>query len=67
MGIDLATRPDADWLDAVEGEINDVDLVLKCLNRDSAKLCQTCDAVLATGELESRPMLARCASTKQPR
>ena len=66
-GIDLATRPDAAWLHEVEGELNDTDLVLKCLARDSAKICQTCDAAQASGELEGRPMLARCASTKQPR
>ena len=66
-GIDLANRPEAAWLDTVEGEIDDVDLVLKCLARDSAKMCQTCDAATTSGELEARPMLARCASTKQPR
>ena len=67
VGIDLATRPDAEWLDTVEGELNDTDLVLKCLARDSAKMCQTCDTAQAAGELEQRPTLARCASTKQPR
>lgn len=65
--IDLATRPDGEWLDTVQNELNDTDLVLKCLARDSAKMCQTCDAAQAAGELESRAMLARCASTKQPR
>lgn len=65
--IDLATRPDGEWLDTVQNELNDTDLVLKCLARDSATLCQTCDAAQAAGELESRPMLARCASSKQPR
>ena len=67
VGIDLATRPDGEWLTAVEGELNDTDLVLKCLARDSAKICQTCDAAQGAGELEGRPMLARCASTKQAR
>lgn len=66
-GIDLANRPDSAWLDTVESELNDTDLVLKCLARDSAKICQTCDAAQAAGELDARPMLARCASTKQPR
>ena len=66
-GIDLSNRPEAAWLDTVEGEIDDVDLVLKCLARDSAKMCQTCDTAKASGELDARPMLARCASTKQPR
>lgn len=67
VGIDLATRPDAEWLNTVQNELNDTDLVLKCLARDSAKMCQTCDAAQAAGELDGRPMLARCASTKQPR
>lgn len=67
VGIDLATRPDGEWLNTVQNELNDTDLVLKCLARDSAKMCQTCDSAQAAGELESRPMLARCASTKQPR
>lgn len=66
-GIDLANRPEASWLNAVEGEIDDVDLVLKCLARDSAKMCQTCDTAQAAGQLDARPMLARCASTKQAR
>lgn len=66
-GIDLATRPDSEWLDTVQNELNDTDLVLKCLARDSAKMCQTCDSAQAAGELDGRPMLARCASTKQPR
>lgn len=65
--IDLANRPQPEWLDNVEAEITDVDFVLKCLSRDSAKMCQTCDEATAQGELESRPVLARCASTKQPR
>jgi hypothetical protein len=67
VGIDLATRPDGDWLTTVEGELNDTDLVLKCLARDSAKICQTCDVAQSAGELSGRPMLARCASTKQAR
>lgn len=66
-GIDLATRPDSEWLDTVQNELNDTDLVLKCLARDSAKMCQTCDTAQSSGELDARPMLARCASTKQPR
>ena len=66
-GIDLATRPESSWLTTVENELNDTDLVLKCLARDSAKMCQTCDGAQASGELDGRPMLARCASTKQPR
>jgi len=66
-GIDLATRPESEWLTSVENELDDTDLVLKCLARDSAKICQTCDAAQAAGELEERPVLARCASTKQPR
>ena len=65
--VDLAARPDGEWLDTVQNELNDTDLVLKCLARDSAKMCQTCDTAQAAGELDSRPMLARCASTKQPR
>jgi hypothetical protein len=67
VGIDLATRPDGEWLNTVQNELNDTDLVLKCLARDSAKMCQTCDVAQSDGELEDRPMLARCASTKQPR
>jgi hypothetical protein len=67
VGIDLATRPDGDWLNTVQNELNDTDLVLKCLARDSAKMCQTCDSAQSAGELGGRPMLARCASTKQPR
>ena len=43
VGIDLATRPDGEWLNTVQNELNDTDLVLKCLARDSAKMCQTCD------------------------
>lgn len=66
-GVDLSNRPSPEWLDTVQAELNDTDLVLKCLARDSAKICQTCDAVQKAGELESRPMLARCAGTKQPR
>lgn len=67
VGVDLAARPDTEWLGAVESELDDTDLVLKCLARDSAKMCETCDTATATGELASRPMLARCASTKLPR
>lgn len=67
VGVDLAARPDAEWLGAVESELDDTDLVLKCLARDSAKICETCDVASNAGELDSRPMLARCASTKQPR
>ena len=66
-GVDLAARPDAEWLGAVESELDDTDLVLKCLARDSAKMCETCDTATTVGELASRPMLARCASTKLPR
>jgi len=67
VGVDLAARPSGEWLGAVESELDDTDLVLKCLARDSAKMCETCDKVKAAGGLDSRPMLARCASTKQPR
>lgn len=67
VGVDLANRPAPEWLDSVQSELDDTDLVLKCLARDSAKMCQTCDAAQDAGELEGRPMLARCASTKQPR
>ena len=67
IGIDLATRPDVEWLNTVQNDLNDTDLVLKCLARDSAKICQICDVAQAAGELDDRPMLARCASTKQPR
>lgn len=65
--IDLSNRPDAAWLLEVEGEVDDVELVLKCLARDSATMCTTCDGLQADGSLESRSVLARCASTKQPR
>ncbi|MFB0926617.1 MAG: hypothetical protein QMB08_00945 [Acidimicrobiales bacterium] len=67
IGIDLATRPDVEWLNTVQNDLNDTDLVLKCLARDSAKICQICDVAQAAGELDDRPMLARCAGTKQPR
>jgi hypothetical protein len=67
FGGELASRPAPEWLDGVQGEIDDVDRVLKCLARDTATMCQTCDAAQAAGELASRPVLARCASTKQPR
>jgi len=67
VGVDLATRPDSEWLDTVASDLDDTDLVLKCLARDSATMCQTCDTAQAAGELDSRPMLARCASTKQSR
>jgi hypothetical protein len=67
VGIDLATRPDGEWLNTVQNDLNDTDLVLKCLARDSAKMCQTCEAAHGVGELDARPMLARCASTKQRR
>lgn len=67
VGVDLANRPESAWLDTVASELNDTDLVLKCLARDSAKICQTCDVAQGAGELEARPILARCASTKQPR
>lgn len=66
-GLDLGARPDAEWLGVVESELDDTDLVLKCLARDSAKMCETCDTAQAAGELGSRPMLERCARTKQPR
>ena len=65
--IDLSARPEAAWLDGVEGEVEDVDRVLKCLSRDSAKMCETCDGLGARGELDGRPVLARCAQSKQPR
>ena len=65
--IDLSNRPDAAWLNEVEGEIDDVDQVLKCLARDSATMCTTCHALQGEGSLEARPVLARCASTKQAR
>ena len=64
--IDLDTRPDVDWLNEVEGEIGDVDLVLKCLARDSASVCDICAPLEAQGLLAARPVLARCAGTKQP-
>ncbi|MEM7091644.1 MAG: hypothetical protein AAF567_01475 [Actinomycetota bacterium] len=63
----LDARPDVAWLDTVEGEVEDVDVVLKCLARDSATVCATCDGLQAAGALDDRPVLARCASTKQPR
>lgn len=65
--MDLSTRPDGDWLNSVEGEINDVDRVLKCLARDSATICTACHELQSFGSLDERPVLARCASTKQPR
>ena len=65
--VDIANRPSLSWLGDVESELDDTDLVLKCLARDSAKICPTCDAAQTAGELGARPMLARCASTKQPR
>ena len=65
--VDLTNRPNMTWLSDVESELDDTDLVLKCLARDSAKICQTCDAAQSAGDLADRPMLARCASTKQPR
>lgn len=63
--IDLAARPAPEWLETVEGELDDVDFVLKCLARDSATICQTCSGAEAEGRLDQRPVLARCASTKQ--
>lgn len=65
--IDSSNRPDPAWLDRVEGEIDDVDRVLKCLARDSATMCTTCHALRAEGALDARPVLVRCASSKQPR
>lgn len=65
--IDLANRPDAAWLDTVEGEVEDVDLVLKCLARDNATICTACHELQENGSLDARPVLARCASTKQSR
>ena len=65
--VDLSNRPDTAWLNEVEGEIDDVDRVLKCLARDSATMCTTCHGLQGEGALEGRPVLARCASTKQPR
>lgn len=65
--MDLSTRPDGEWLNDVEGEINDVDIVLKCLARDSATICTQCNELTSVNMLDGRPVLARCASTKQPR
>ena len=65
--VDLANRPEAAWLDTVEGEVEDVDLVLKCLARDNATICTSCHELQENGSLDARPVLARCASTKQPR
>ena len=65
--IDFSNRPDVAWLDEVEGEIDDVDRVLKCLARDSATMCTTCHGLQDEGSLGERPVLSRCASTKQPR
>jgi hypothetical protein len=63
--MNLDTRPDIAWLSEVEGEVDDVDRVLKCLARESDTICQTCKAAEHDGILEQRPVLARCASTKQ--
>lgn len=65
-GIELDSRPSIDWLSEVEGEIDDVELVLKCLARDSATVCPTCTAAEHDGVLDQRPVLARCAGTKHP-
>ena len=65
--IDLSNRPEAAWLDQVDGELDDVDTVLKCLARDNATICTTCDGLQADGALDARPVLSRCASTKQPK
>lgn len=65
--IDSSNRPGPAWLDQVEGEVDDVDRVLKCLARDSATMCTTCHGLQVDGALEARPVLARCASSKQPR
>lgn len=65
--IDLGTRPESEWLAQVEGEVDDVDFVLKCLARDSDLICETCTVADQEGLLDQRPVLARCASTKQAR
>lgn len=62
--IDPNRVPDAAWLDGIEGELDDVELVLKCLARDSAKICETCTEATAAGTLVERPVLARCASSR---
>lgn len=62
--LDATRVPEPAWLDEVEGEIDDVDLVLKCLARDSSKICKTCADATEAGTLDQRPVLARCASTK---
>lgn len=64
MSADLSARPETGWLDEVEREINDVDVVLKCLSQ--ADVCATCQALVAHGQLEARPVLARCAGSKLP-
>lgn len=64
--VDLSNRPDAAWLDQVEGDIDDVDVVLKCLARNSTSMCATCSGLSTAGELENRSVLAHCASGKQP-
>jgi len=65
--IDTAARPDPVWIDDVEREVDDVDVVLKCLARNDTAMCATCQEVDQAAGLASRPVLARCAETKQPR
>ncbi len=60
----LSRLPDAEWLDTVEAEVDDVERVLKCLARDTAKMCDTCSSLDAQGQLAFRSALARCASGK---
>ena len=64
MGADLAARPEAGWLDEVEREIDDVDVVLKCLSQ--SEVCARCQGLQSQGQLEARPVLARCAGSKLP-
>lgn len=62
--LEQARLPEPAWLDEVEGEVADVELVLKCLSRESTTMCSTCTEVSDGEGLSSRPVLERCASTK---
>lgn len=53
-------------LDRLEQELDDVEVALACLSRESDDLCATCGSARADGTLDSRPALAACAVNKFP-
>ncbi len=52
-------------LDRLEADLDDVEMAMACLARESSELCEICRDAREDGSIDSRPALIACATGRR--